>query len=56
MVMLKVLLTIINTVLKNVFNKRETSYETLEYYLLNNFKTDRFYFLPKIHQRFHNTP
>ena len=45
---------IIKSVLRKVRDKKDMGDETLDYYLVNNPKIGRFYFLPKIHKRLHN--
>ena len=47
---------IINTVLKQVRDRRDISNNTLDYLLVNNPKLGRFYLLPKIHKRLQNVP
>ena len=47
---------IIKTVLKKVRDRRDTSDNALRYFLVNNPKLGRFYYLPKIHMRIQNVP
>ena len=47
---------VIKSVLRKIRNRGDISDETLDYFLVNNPKLDRFYLLPKIHRRLHKVP
>ena len=48
------LMKVIKSVLRKTRNSGDISDETSDYFLVNNPKLGRFYFLPKIHKRLHN--
>ena len=50
------LIKVIKSVLRKTRSRGDISDETLDYFLVNNPKLDRFYLLPKIHKRLHNVP
>ena len=47
---------VIKSVLRKIRNRGDIIPETLDYFLVNNPKSGRFYLLPKIDKRLHNVP
>ena len=47
---------IMKKVIRKLRNRDDISYETLDYFSVNNPKPGRFYLLPKIHKRLHDVP